>query len=135
MGLRPHYTRTWWFLWYIGHNPIADVLYMILCLGRRPLKHIIDEIFCVEWGALEHMGIWCLCWARSSGAHKCLYLCWARSSRTHELRKHGCVQEVDGPFWHVRCNTKLKKTGIHQLACIFWDTYTMNLVISKKQEM
>ena len=21
----------------------------------------------------------------------------------------GCVQEVEGLFWHVRCNTKLKK--------------------------
>ena len=29
----------------------------------------------------------------------------------YDKTKHieGCVQEVEGLFWHVRCNTKLKK--------------------------
>ena len=26
-----------------------------------------------------------------------------------KLKLKGCVQEVQGLFWHVRCNTKLKK--------------------------
>ena len=25
------------------------------CLGHGPLRHMIDEMFCVEWGTLEHM--------------------------------------------------------------------------------
>ena len=68
LGQRPHCIWTWWFVWYIGCNPITYVLCMISCVGAWTLKHIIDEMFCVERGALEHMGIWCLCWVRSSGA-------------------------------------------------------------------
>ena len=46
----------------------------------------------------------------------------------------GCVQANEGLFWHVRCNRKLK-IHIPQLTWIFWDTYTMNIVMSKKDEM
>ena len=92
-------------------------MYDFMCWAWT-LKHMIDEMFCVEWGALEHMSIWmsvlskklwitwvfkCLCWARSSEAHVCLsyvkgeamkhmivLLCWLRSSGTHELCKPLC---------------------------------------------
>ena len=31
-----------------------------------------------------------------------------KSENSDEIN-NGCVQEVEGLFWHVRCNTKLKK--------------------------
>ena len=41
---------------------------------------------------------------------------------------YGCVQEVEGLFWHVRCNTKLKKQTSINLTGYF-ETLTLRLDI------
>ena len=42
---------------YIGHKPIVDDIYVYICwvCWAWTLKHMIDEIFCIEQKALEHM--------------------------------------------------------------------------------
>ena len=56
LGLRHHCIWTWWFFWYIGHKPITYDIYIYVCLcWAWSLKHMIDEMFCVEREALEHM--------------------------------------------------------------------------------
>ena len=84
--IRLHSTWEWWFFWYIGHKPISYVLCIWFhSLGVDLGAHNWWDV-CVEceiWGtwvfdvcvkreALEHMSIWCLCWARSSRAHEYL---------------------------------------------------------------
>ena len=46
------------------------------------LKHIIDEIFCVEKGALEHMGISCFV-ERKSLDHMSIYIFVEREALEH----------------------------------------------------
>ena len=84
LGIRPHCTWELWFVWYIGRKPNVYVLCIWFhVLGVDPKAHnwwdicVDHELWgtwvfdvCVEWKALEHMSIWCLCWVRSSRAHE-----------------------------------------------------------------
>ena len=76
-------------------------IYDFMCWAWT-LKHIIDEMFFVEQGAVENMAIWCLCWVRISGAHECLYLCWTGISGKHELWKPLCWA------WSFEAHKKIK---------------------------
>ena len=72
LGIRPHCTWEWWFVWYIGRKPNAHVLCIwVHVLGVDPEAHNWWDV-CVVWEALKKMSIWCLCWARGSGAHEYL---------------------------------------------------------------
>lgn len=43
----------------------------------------------------------------------------------------GCVQEDEGPFWHVRCNKKLKPRILNLLG--FFDIHTQIILDSVKK--
>ena len=91
LGQRPHCIWTWWFVLYIGRNPIVDDIYVYICfvLGMDPEAHDWWNV-CVGRGPWSTWLMKCLgmnpeshdrwdvlCWARGSGTHEYLHLCWA----------------------------------------------------------
>ena len=59
LGIRPHYTWEWWFVWYIGRNPITYVLYKWFHVLGVDLEAPNWWDVCVAREALEHMSMWC----------------------------------------------------------------------------
>ena len=85
LGQGAHCIWTWWFVLYIGHNPITDdICICLFVLGMEP-------------EAQDWWDVWC--WARSSRTHEYLPLCWARSSGTHEK----ITQCVGNKPWSLPC--------------------------------
>ena len=50
-------------------------IYMIFMCCAWNLNHIVDEMFCVERGALEHMGKLMFCAEKEDLEHMSTYIC------------------------------------------------------------
>ena len=58
LGQRPHCIWTWWFFYISGVSQLLMIyVYAYLCWAWT-LKHMISEMFCAKWGALEHLSNW-----------------------------------------------------------------------------
>ena len=59
-----------------------EYIYVCLCWACTP-KHMIDEMFCVEWGALEHMGKLMFCVEKEALEHMHTYIWVEREALEH----------------------------------------------------
>ena len=64
--------------------------YSYLCWAWT-LKHMIDEMFCVERGSLEHMSTY-LCVEQESLEHMSVYVCVERESLEHMIYENLCIE-------------------------------------------